>query len=119
MAAPNIAGLATITGKTLVANATTTATDILTNSAASGKVYKVNSLYVSNVDGSNSADITASLYRNSIEYKIASTVTVPADATLVVVSRDTQMYLEESDSIRITASANNALQTICSYEEIS
>lgn len=119
MAAPNIVNVSTIFGKTAVANVTTDATNIITNSASSGKVFKVNSLIISNIDGTSPADITASLYRSNIEYKVAHTVLVPADATLVVLSKDTVMYLEEGDSIRITASANADLQAVCSYEEIS
>lgn len=119
MAAPNIVGVTTITGKTAVANVTTTASDIVTNSAASGKVFKVNSLVISNVDGTNAADITASVYRSSVEYKLAHLISVPATSTLVVVGKDTSLYLEEGDSIRITASADGDLQAVCSYEEIS
>lgn len=119
MAAPNIVNVSTIFGKTAVANVTTAAADIVTNSISSGKVFKVNSLIISNIDGSSAADITASLYRSNVEYKVAHTVTVPADATLVVLSKDTAMYLEEGDSIRVTASANGDLQATCSYEEIS
>jgi hypothetical protein len=119
MAAPNIVNVLTITGKTAVANVSTVAADILTNSAASNQVFKVNSLIIANIDGVNACDITASVFRSSVEYKIAHTITVPADATLVAVSRDTAIYLEEGDSIRLTASANSDLQAVCSYEEIS
>ena len=119
MANPNIVNVTTINGKTAVANVSTTAADVVTNSAASNKIYKINSLIISNIDGVNSADITASLYRSSIEYRLASTVAVPADASLVVISKDNQIYLEEGDTIRLTASANGDLQAICSYEGIS
>lgn len=119
MAAPNIVGVTTITGKTAVANVSTVAADLVTNSAASNKVFKVNTLIISNIDGASGADITASVFRSSIEYKIMHTVPVPADASLVVISKDTQIYLEEGDSIRLTASANGDLQAVCSYEEIS
>jgi uncharacterized protein YajQ (UPF0234 family) len=119
MAAPNIVSVATITGKTAVANVSTVATDIVTNSAASNKVFKINSLIVSNIDGSVAADISASVYRSTVEYKVAHTISVPADTTLVVISKDTAIYLEEGDSIRVTASANGDLQAVCSYEEIS
>jgi hypothetical protein len=119
MAAPNIAGLTTVLGKTTVQSVTTTASAIVTNSAASGKVFKINSLIVSNIDGTSPADITVDLFRSSTSYKITSTITVPADATLVVISKDSQIYLEEGDSIRCLASANGDLQAICSYEEIN
>ena len=117
MAAPNIVGVTTITGKTAVQAVTTSATAIVTNSAASGKVFKVNALYVSNVDGTNAADINVDLYRSSTAYHIAKTVSVPADATLDIISKS--IYLEEGDSLRLTASANSDLEAVCSYEEIS
>lgn len=117
MAAPNIVNVSTITGKTAVMAVTTSATAIVTNSAASGKVFKVNALYVSNVDGTNAADVNVDLYRSSTAYHIAKTISVPADATLDIISKS--IYLEEGDSLRITASANSDLEAVCSYEEIS
>lgn len=119
MAAPNIVSVATITGKTDVLNATTVATAVTTNSAASGQVYKINTVIVSNIDGTNDADITLDLYRSNTAYNIVSTVTVPADSTLVALSKENSIYLEEGDAIRATASANNDLQVLCSYEVIS
>ena len=117
MAAPNIVNVATITGKTSVLTVTTSATAIVTNSAASGKVFKVNALYVSNVDGTNNADVNVDLYRSSTAYHIAKTVNVPAYATLDIISK--AIYLEEGDSLRLTANANSDLEAVCSYEEIS
>ena len=117
MAAPNIVGVTSIYGKTAVQTVGTSATAIVTNSAASGKVLKVNALYVSNVDGTNNAEITVDLFRSSVAYRIAYTVVVPADATLDVISKS--IYLEEGDSIRLTANVANDLEAICSYEEIS
>ena len=117
MAAPNIVGVTTITGKTAVQAVTTSATAIVTNSAASGKVFKVNALYVSNVDGTNNADLTVDIYRSSTAYHIAKTVNVPADATLDIISK--AIYLEEGDTLRLTASADSDLEAVCSYEEIS
>ena len=119
MAAPNMVNVTTITGKTAAANVTTSASNLVSNTASSGKVFKVNSLIISNVDGTNSADISASFYRSSVEYFIAKTIPVPADSTLVAISKENPLYLEEGDSIRVTASANSDLQAVCSYEEIS
>jgi hypothetical protein len=117
MAAPNIVNVATITGKTAVQAVGTSATAIATNSGSSGKVFKVNALYVANVDGTNAADITVDLFRSSTAYPIASTISVPADATLDIMSK--AIYLEEGDSLRCTASASGDLVAVCSYEEIS
>jgi len=117
MAAPNIVGVTTITGKTAVQAVTTSATAIVTNSAASGKVFKVNALYVSNVDGTNAADVNVDIFRSSTAYHIAKTVSVPADATLDIISKS--IYLEEGDALRLTAAVNSRLEAVCSYEEIS
>jgi hypothetical protein len=119
MANPNIVNVTTVTGKTSVLAVTTTATAVVENTAASGKVFKINSIIIANVDGTNAADVTVDLFRSSVAYPIASTITVPAGATLVVLSKETAIYLEEGDSIRCTASANGDLVATCSYEEIS
>jgi len=52
-------------------------------------------------------------------YRIAATVTVPAKSTLVVVSRDTAIWLEELDILRLTASANLYLEGVVSYDLVS
>ena len=117
MAAPNIVNVTNITGKTAVQAVGTSATAIVTNSAASGKVFKVNALYVSNVDGTDNAEINVDIFRSSTAYHIGKTIIVPADATLDVLSKP--IYLEEGDSLRLTANAVSDLEAVCSYEEIS
>ena len=117
MAAPNIVNFSAIYGKTAVQQVGTSATAIVTNSAASGKVLKINSLYVANVDGTANAEITIDIYRSSTAYRLASTVVVPADAVLDVLS--SSIYLEEGDSLRLTANAAGDLEAVCSYEEIN
>jgi hypothetical protein len=124
MAAPNIVNVTTITGKSAVVDLTTTsATAVVSNAAASGKVFKINSLVVSNVDGTDAADITVSYYSEDdiggTATQIVSTISVPADATLVVIDKGTSIYLEEDRSIGATAGTANDLKVIVSYEEIS
>ena len=119
MAAPNIVNVTTIIGKTAVQDVTTSASAIVSNGAGSNTVLKINSLTVANVDGVNTADITVDFFRSSTSYPIASTISVPADSTLVVISKDNPIYLEEGDSLRCLASANGDLEAVCSYEEIS
>jgi len=124
VANPNIINVTTILGKSAVVSLTTTAaTAVLSNAAASGKVFKINSLVVSNVDGTNAADITVSYYSEDdiggTATQIVSTVSVPADATLVVIDKGTSIYLEEDRSIGATAGTANDLKVLVSYEEIS
>lgn len=119
MAAPNIVNVTTITGKTVGAALTTSSADIVTNAAASGKVFKINAIYVSNVDGTNNADVTVGFFDSSANatYELANTITVPADASLDLISK--HIYLEEGDKITALASANSDLEIVVSYEEIS
>ncbi len=119
MAAPNIVNVATITGRTVGAALGTSSADIVTNSAGSGKVFKINAIYVANVDGTSSADATVAFYDASATatYKLAHTITVPADATLDVLSK--AIYLEEGDKITGLASASGDLEIVVSFEEIS
>ena len=117
MTALNIVNVATITGKTAVQAVGTSAAAIVTNSASSGKVLKVNALYVSNVDGANVAEITIDIYRSSTAYHIGKSIGVPSDATLDMVTK--AIYLEEGDALRLTANAASNLEAVCSYEEIS
>ena len=124
MAAPNIVNVTTITGKSNVVSLTTTsATAVVSNAASSGKVFKINSLVVSNVDGTNAADITVSYYSEDdiggTATEIVSTISVPADATLVVIDKNTSIYLEEDRSIGATAGTASDLKVLVSYEEIS
>lgn len=124
MAAPNIVNVATITGKTAVVDlSSTSATSVVSNAASSGKVFKINSLLVSNVDGTNNADITINLYSaaalGGTATEICKTITVPADASLIVIDKSSSIYLEEDKSIGAIASIANDLKVVCSYEEIS
>ena len=119
MAAPNILSATSIYGKTVGrALDTTLTTGVLT--CAANKVLKINSIIVSNIDGSSAADVTASFYDSTAatSYQIASTVSVPADSTLIVLGKDRPIYLEESDEIRAGASANGDLVMIVSYDEL-
>ena len=123
MAAPNIVGVTAIYGKTTSGALTTSTVSLLSNAASSGKVLKVNSIIVANVDGTNNADVTIS-YNNGAagagtNRAIVFTVTVAADATLIALGKDSSIYLEEATSITGSATANGDLEYIISYEEIN
>ena len=84
-----------------------------------GKTYKINSIFCSNVDGVNPADITVSIYNGTTDRYLAKTIAVPADATQIISTKDTYFYLEEGDSIRASANTASDLHLVISYEEIS
>ena len=118
MALPNLKSPTTITGKTARYAVTGSLANALANSAASGKVFKINSIFCANVDGTNPADISVSIYNGTTDFYLAKTLTVPADATQIISSKDTYFYLEEGDSIRALASAASDLELVIGYEEI-
>jgi thymidine phosphorylase len=124
MAAPNIVNVSTIIGKSAtIALSTTSQTTLVSNAASSGKVFKINMIQVANVDGSNACDVTVDVHSaaagGGTAYSLVSTISVPADASLVAVDKGTALYLEEDRSITATAGTANDLEVIVSYEEIS
>ena len=124
MANPNIVNVTSILGENASVSLTSTgATSIVSNASASGKVLKINTLIVSNVDGTNACDITINKYSAAAlggsAFAIASTVSVPADASLIVIDKTTSIYLKENESIGATAGTANDLIVTCSWEEIS
>ncbi len=124
MANPNIVNVAAIYGNNSSTSlSTTNATAIVNNPASSGKVFKVNMITVANVDGTSAADITISKYSQDdlggTAFAIVSTVSVPADATLIVMDKTTALYLKEDESIGATAGTASDLVVTASWEEIN
>ena len=123
MANPEIISASSIYGKTVYdTDIDSTAASLVSNAATSGKILKINSLIIANIDGAATAYITVTL-RNAAGgttySSIAHEVAVPQDATLVVISKDTSIYLEEDMSLYVKASVAGDLSATCSYEEIS
>jgi len=128
MANPNIVNVTSILGGNAGWNLSATPTDTLME-VDSGKVVKVNSIIVSNVDGTNAADVSVFIDglgtgatgvtttgADATVY-IAKTISVPADATLVLL--DTPIYMMEGDILKGGASAASDLDLLVSYEVIS
>ena len=119
MAAPNVVNVSSIYGKTTGLALTSSSQDVLT--CAADKLIKVNSIIVANVDGTNADDVTVKWYNadNTTAFSLASTVTIPADTTLVVLGKDAPIYLEEGDKIQaLGVAASGDLEIIVSYEEL-
>ncbi len=124
MANPNIVNVTTIYGNSSSTSLTTTsATSLVSNAASSGKVFKINSIVVANVDGTSAADITINVYSQAAlggtAFPIASTISVPADATLIITDKTTSFYLLENQSIGATAGSASDLVVTASWEEIN
>lgn len=131
MASPNLANVTTITGTTTYLTPSgTTAVVLLPNAAASGQVFRINQIVAANVNGTSAVDTTVSIYTNGAvaqgsapsggtAYPIASTISVPADASLIVTDKTTAIYLMEGTSITVTSGTASGITYSISYEIMS
>ena len=123
MASPNIVDTTTMTLESGYDELTTSMATLVNNAASSNTVVKVVSLYVANVDGSNSADVTVKVFNQDdvggTGYAIASTVAVPADSTIVIIDENSPIYLKEDESLGGQASANSDLEYVVAYQIIN
>jgi hypothetical protein len=130
MANPNIAALTTLTGNTTyLTPGGTTALVLLPNAASSNTVFRINQIVVSNTSASAVA-ATVDIYTNGAvaqgsapssgtAFPLASAISVPANASLIVVDKNTALYLNEGTSITVTSGTTSALTFSISYEAIS
>ena len=131
MANPNIAALTTLTGNTTYYTPSgTTAVVLLPNAASSGQVFRINQIVAANVNGSSAVNATVSIYTNGAvaqgsapsggtAYPIASVISVPANASLIVSDKTTAIYLQEGTSITVTSGTASGITYSISYEVIS
>jgi hypothetical protein len=127
MANPNIVAVTTIFANNssylISSDADPFADALVNNPASSGKIFKVNTIIVSNVDTVNSNAVTVSVFPQDdlggTGRQIVSNVSIPANTTLVIVEKNTSIYLKEDQSVGITAGASNTLVATTSWEEIN
>jgi hypothetical protein len=131
MANPNIINANTVNGvTTYLTPSGTSAVVLLPNAASSNKVFKINQIIATNVNGSAAVNATVSLYTNGAvaqgsapsggtAFPIASTISVPANAALIVVDKTTPVYLMEGTSITVTSGTASGITYSISYEDIS
>ncbi len=104
-----------------VALSTTSATSLLSNAASSGRVFKVIAIVAANVDGTNAADITVNRYSaaalGGTSFPIARTISVPADASLIVADSTTPIMLAANTSLGATAGTGSAITMTVTYQE--
>jgi hypothetical protein len=118
MAAPNIVNVSTIFGKTQYQQLTTSLANVITNGSTSGNVVKVNDVLVANYTTS-SIQTNVVVGRGSSVFYLAGNMAVPANSTLVVIAKDSSLYMEEGDYLQANTSSATAAQITCSYEVIS
>lgn len=131
MANPNLFAATTASGTTTyLTPSATTAVVLVPNAASSGQVFKINQIVAANVNGSSAVDTTVAIYTNGAvaqgsapsggtAYPVASTVSVPPDASLIVVDKTSSIYLMEGSSIIVTSGTASGITYTISYEVIS
>ena len=124
MANPNIVSVTAIYGTTtFLTPANTAAQVLLSNAASSGLVYKINNIVAANAFGNTAVDTTVTINTvasgGGTAFPIVSTVSVPADASLIVVDKTTSIYLMENQSIVVTSGTASGIAYTLSYESIA
>lgn len=123
MANPNIVNVSSIYGNTTYLIPTgTTATAWTALTPASGTINKVGTILATNVTGI-SATVTVSINSatggGGTAYRIAYQISVPGNSTLIIVSKNTPLYVDETESIVVTSGTSNSIEMVASYEAIS
>jgi len=114
--------MATYAYKSINAALTTTSDDGASNSVltvASGKEYVIVLCQVSNIDATNAADLNIDYYDSSATSAkaLASTISIPSDSSFNPIGG--KLIMEAGDELRAWASADNDLEIVVSYIEIT
>ena len=127
MAAPNLFSATTATPHTVSITPSDTSRNALVTAPSTGVAYKINQIVVSNIDGTSAVDATVELrLADGTTYRaIGSTISVPADASLIMSDKTTMFYLldtsvtGEASTLWATSGTASKLTFTCSYEAIS
>jgi hypothetical protein len=118
MANPNIVNVTAIYGKTALATLSTDTANVVTNASASNVVLKMNNVILSNYSNAT-ATANVVINRSTTTYYLGGNVSIPANSTLVLLAKDTSLYMEEGDVLQANASANTSITMTTSYEQIN
>lgn len=116
MAAPNLNTAITKYGKVTGTNIGLPITVLVSNPTLSESTYKISSIYISNIDSAQSAKVSIDLYRNTNSIRLLDRIDISIGETLVAMTNETAVYLEEGDSIRCYADVEGVLHVVASYE---
>jgi hypothetical protein len=124
MALPNLNRPTKVEGRNvIVTSIPVTASGYLVNPSGSNETLRISNIYVSNIDGVNGCDVNCYIVDNSISPAatgyIAFTVSVPADASLLPLTKNESTYLMENQTLFLRASTSGDLSAIINYEEIT
>jgi len=116
MTEPNIVNVTSINGLSMgEALGTSATTQIL--ACGSNKLLKINSIIIASIDSSNACTIDVAInHHDHGRHYIANTVDLPAKSTLIVIGKDSPIYLEEGDELEARASADSDADICISFE---
>jgi 3-polyprenyl-4-hydroxybenzoate decarboxylase len=115
MPTPNIVSPTNIALKSFAASVSSAFTSIL--SCGSNKVLKVSSLVASNVTATASS-ISIAVNDGTVARSVVTDVSVPENASVVIVSRDNPLYVVEGHSVEVASGVPSEVEITGSYEEI-
>jgi len=118
MANPNIVNVSTIYGNTGALAVSTTTANVVQNPSSSNTLYKINNLIVTNACTA-ALPIYLQINQAGTNTTIAANVSVPSAASLVVLGKDTALYLLENNSLQMNTNTNGYITAVCSWEQIS
>lgn len=116
MTTPNIVNVGTINGLTALQNVALSMTAIIANPSGSNAVYKVDSLMIANNDSAGHS-VSVEVQRGANSFAIATSTPVAVGTTYDVLSK--YIFLNEGDSLRISADQANKMTAVASYAVIS
>ena len=123
MANPNIVNVSSIYGSTsYLIPSTTAATTWTALTPASGTVNKIDNIVASNVTASV-ATVTVAINSAAAgagtNYRLIYQISVPVNASIVIVDKSTAFYLGEAQSIVVTVGTASAIELTSAFEAIS
>ena len=118
MANPNIVAVSLMYGNTDVLDVTTTTTAITSNGAGSNTVSRINTLMASN-KSATAVSVSVEIFRNALSYPLVTSVSISPGSLFAIIGKDTPVYLQEGDQVRMSASSAGAIVGVCSYETLA
>ena len=131
MANTNITAVTAIYGKTTyLTPLVATPVVLLANAAGSANTCKINQIVASNINSTSSVNASLWIYTNGaqaqntvptsgVSHCVANAISVPVNASLIIVDKTTAIYLEEGTSIVVSSGTANGITYSLSYELIS
>jgi len=124
MANPNLGSASNVYANNASLSLTTTsATQLVSNAASSGKVFLIDGITIANIDTLNAVTVTVTLFQSATNtgtaFELCSTVSIPANAALIVVDKSQGVSLLENESIYVTAGTASKLKVNASWKELS